>query len=176
MRPRWSGWRLPAAARKSPRGFWAGLPRWKSTREAASLRRRGKVVYEHALRLTDATNEAGRDELLVRLVLASFNAGRPEVTVQWADRKPSPWRLPRPSFTGCTAWLESLARIWGVSTSRSIIASLNELAVVQEDADKISDCLAALADVHRRRGELDRAETLCLKAESLRPGQCELPL
>ena len=70
---------------EKPQGFLG----WRAVGKALEKQHRyddAASAYEQALRLTDATNEAGRDGLLVRLVLASFNAGRPEVTVHWAEQ------------------------------------------------------------------------------------------
>jgi tetratricopeptide (TPR) repeat protein len=47
--------------------------------------------------------------------------------------------------------------------------SAYEMAMKRGDPKKISDCLANLGDLHRLRGDLDRAEVLCLEAEALCP-------
>ena len=50
------------------------------------------------------------------------------------------------------------------------------MAIEAGDSEKISDCLATLADLHRLRGELDQAEALCLEAESLCPESARMAI
>ena len=42
-------------------------------------------AYERAFELAHSVDEASRDGILVRLVLALFNAGRPDGTIAWAE-------------------------------------------------------------------------------------------
>ena len=127
------------------------------------------MAYEQALELNPPENKAGRDELLIRLVLASFNAGRPEETMKWVERAIQEgvadtrlYQAHRMAGFACS----NLGRLDEAHHHRQ---RAYEMAVQQADTKKISDCLAGLADLHRLRGELDSAEALCLEAEALCP-------
>ena len=131
------------------------------------------LAYEEAkLKLNPPENTAGRDDLLIRLVLASFNAGRPEETMKWVERaieegvaESRLYQAHRMAGFACS----NLGRLEEAHFHRQ---RAYEMAVQQADSKKISDCLAGLADLHRLRGELDSAEALCLEAEaSFAPSQ-----
>ena len=71
--------------------------RCASAPKATPWRARGKAIekqhryeeaveaYERAFELAHSVDEASRDGVLVRLVLALFNAGRPDGTIAWAE-------------------------------------------------------------------------------------------
>jgi tetratricopeptide (TPR) repeat protein len=127
-------------------------------------------AYERALGLNPPGNTASRNRLLIRLVLAWFRAGHPEETIEWADRATelgvSEGRLyPIHRLAGVAC--STLGR---VEESQHQFRRAYEIASRVGDLKKTSDCLANLGDLHRLRGALDRAEALCLEAESLCPG------
>ena len=119
--------------------------------------------------MSHSVDKVARDELLVRLVLASFNAGRPDVTIAWAKRAIAEGVAENQLY--------QVHRLAGVACSnqgrldeaQQHHQHAYEIALGQDDTKKIVDCLSTLAEVHRLRGELDCAEALCLKAESLGP-------
>ncbi len=149
-----------------------GFMGWRAQGKVLEKQQRhGEAVraLERALELTAHDNKRGRDELLTWLALASFNAGWPDEAMKWAD-------LAMQEGVEET-WLFHVHRVAGIACSN--LGRLEdaqrhrqrayEMAVQQADTVKTSDCLAGLADLHRLRGELDTAATLCLKAESLCP-------
>ena len=121
-------------------------------------------------------NTAGRDDLLIRLMLASFNAGRPEATMKWVERaieaEVSETRLYQAHRLAGFA-CSNLGRLEESHYHRQ---RAYEMAIEAGDSEKISDCLATLADLHRLRGELDQAEALCLEAESLCPESARMAI
>ncbi len=131
-------------------------------------------AYERALEWILPEDTNSRDNLLIQLVLATFNAGRSEETLKWAEQ----------AIAVCTSErrLYAAHRMAGVAAAN--LGRLDEaehhrqraynMAVEEGDAKKISDSLALLADLHRQRGDLDTAEALCLKAESLGPDSTRL--
>src|SRR5262249_47890458 len=44
------------------------------------------AAYERALEFNPPEHTAGRDDLLIRLALTWFNAGRPQETMKWVER------------------------------------------------------------------------------------------
>jgi tetratricopeptide (TPR) repeat protein len=127
------------------------------------------AAYEQALECDSPVNPAWRDDLLIRLMLATFNAGRPEETMTWAGRalelggsESRQYQAHRMAGAACS----NLGRREEAEHHRRRAC---EMAEEGGDPEKISDCLASLADLHRLRGDLDRAESLCLEAESRRP-------
>jgi tetratricopeptide (TPR) repeat protein len=127
-------------------------------------------AFEQALDRHTAENTAGRDEVLFRLALASFNAGWSEKTMMWAERVIAEG--------GSESWIYLAHRLAGSATSNLGRLDLAhdhrerayEMAVKEGKPEKISDCLATLADLHHLRGDLVKAEEMCLHAESLCPG------
>ncbi len=128
-------------------------------------------ALEQALDRDSAENKASRDEVLFRLALASFNAGWPEQTMMWAERVIAEG--------GSESWIYLAHRLAGSATSNLGRLDLAhdhrerayEMAVKEGKPEKISDCLATLADLHHLRGELEKAEAMSLHAESLCPGR-----
>ncbi len=134
------------------------------------------VAYEQALELNPPENREGRDDVLIHLVLATFNAGRHEQTMKWANRAiqegvSETWLFLAHRLAGVAA--ASLARLDEAHHHRQ---RAYDMAVEEGDAAKISDCLARLADLRHLCGELDRAEALCLEAESLCPEQARMAI
>ena len=114
-------------------------------------------------------NVALRDDLLIRLVLATYNGGRIDQAGGWADRAIAA------GMTG--TGLPAAHRMAGIARydagalveADAHLRRAYELAAEAGDARATSDCLASLADLHRVRGDLARAEAACLEAEALCP-------
>jgi tetratricopeptide (TPR) repeat protein len=149
-----------------------GFLGWRARGKALEKQHRNDEAieaYEKAFELASFVDKAGRDELFVRLVLTSFNAGKPDVTLAWAERAIAAgvaenqlYQVHRMAGVACS----NLGRLEDAQQHHQ---RSYELALRQGDSAKIVDCLATLAEVHRLRGELDSAEALCVKAESLAP-------
>lgn len=126
-------------------------------------------AYERALELYPPENIEVQNLVRMRLVLASFNAGRPEDTVSWAERllendPLGPLRLGAHRMAGLAdATLGRLDKA-GRHRQRAL-----ELAVEAGESKTVADCLASLADLECMRGDLGRAEALCLEAASHGP-------
>ncbi len=101
-----------------PQGFLGWRARGKAL-EKQHRYEQAVEAYEKAFELSHSVDKAARDELLVRLVLASFNAGKPEVTMAWANAR-SPRVSPNTNSTRFIASPDSLARTMGISTRRNI--------------------------------------------------------
>jgi tetratricopeptide (TPR) repeat protein len=133
-------------------------------------RRYGEAVeaYVHALRWNPRANTQGRDNMLLKLILALFHAGRSEETLKWAEQAievgvSSPRLYDAHRMAGTAA--ASLGRL---DEAERHHRRAHELAVQAADTKKVVDCLATLGDHHFRLGDLDKAEALCQEAESLR--------
>jgi tetratricopeptide (TPR) repeat protein len=151
-----------------PKGFLGWLARGKLLDKQHRYVEAAEA-YERALELNLPEHTDSRDQLLIRLVLAWFNAGRPEEAMKWAERVlahdvSEERRLQAHRLAGAAS--SNRVRLEAAQHHRQ---RAYEMAVKGGDPKKISDCLANLADVHRLRGELDSAEALCLEAESLCP-------
>jgi tetratricopeptide (TPR) repeat protein len=158
-----------------PQGFLGWRARGKALEK--QLRYEPAIeAYEKAFELAHSVDKVARDELMVRLVLGSFNAGRPEVTMVWAERAIAEgvaehklYQVHRLAGLACS----NQGRL---DEAQHHHQQAYELALRQEDTGKIVDCLATLAEVHRLRGELDSAAALCLKAESLGPATARMAI
>ena len=134
------------------------------------------TAYERALELSLTDDTASRENLLICMVHATFAAGRPDETLRWAEA----------AIAQCTSEtrLYNAHRMAGIAAAN--LGQLEEaeqyrlrtynMALEGGDAKKISDSLALLAHLHCLRGDLDKAETLCLKAESLGPDSTRMVL
>ncbi len=134
------------------------------------------TAYERALELSLTDDTASRENLLICMVHATFAAGRPDETLRWAEA----------AIAQCTSEtrLYNAHRMAGIAAAN--LGRLEEaeqyrlraynMALEGGDAKKISDSLALLAHLHCLRGDLDKAETLCLKAESLGPDSTRMVL
>ena len=90
-----------------------------------------------------------------RLAREDDDVGRPGHRRQGSRSIGSTWRIDWPGW---------LRQTWGVSSRLTIIGSVRmRWRSKQANAQNISDCLAALADLHYLRGELDKAESMCLR-------------
>ena len=142
------------------------------------LRRYEEAVqaFEQALDRNSAENTAGRNEVLFRLALASFNAGWSEKTMMWAERVIEEgvselWLYRAHLLAGSAS--SNLGRLDLAHHHRERAYAM---ALKAGNVQNISDCLASLADFHHLRGELDKAEAMCLDAESLCPGSARLAI
>ena len=127
------------------------------------------AAYERALESNPPEHTAVRDDLLIRLALAWFNAGRPEETMTWAERALEQQVSGARLFQAHRLAGVACSNLGRLDEAHHHRRRAHEMAVAEGDPQKISDCLASLADLHRLRGDLDRAEALCLEAESLCP-------
>ena len=145
---------------------------WRAQGKVLDKQRRyeeAAIAYERALELNPSENREGRGELLIRLVLASFNAGQVEPMLKWAQRAieedVSDTRLHQAHRLAGSA-CANLGRLEEAHQHRQ---RAYEMAVKEGEPKAISDCLAAVADLYRLRGELQKAEDVSLEAESLCP-------
>jgi len=127
------------------------------------------AAYQRALALTPTTNRDEREQILTRLLFATFEAGHPDQTVAWAEQL----LASHPSRAGrCTA--HRMAGVACASLQRLDEAERHrgravELARKEDDLRQLADCLAAVAGLQRLRGDLVTAEATARKAESIAP-------
>jgi tetratricopeptide (TPR) repeat protein len=134
-------------------------------------RRYGEAVeaFENTLRSNLFGNTSGRDNTLMKLILATFHAGRAEETLKWAERAISV------GVSTTNLYIANrMAGTAAMSLDRYVEAErhhrrAHERAVQARDTKKVAECLASLGEVRYRLGELDRAEAFCREAESLLP-------
>jgi len=126
--------------------------------------------YEKALETYPPENVDVREDLWIRLTLAAFHAGRTGETARRANEAIA---------SGVAGFrLLSAHRMAGIAEAQmgDLDGAMThrrrayELAAGSGDAKSASDCLAAVADLHRMRGQMDEAEAVCLEAEALCPG------
>lgn len=123
-------------------------------------------AYQRAFDLYPLENAAVRNELMMRLVLASFNAGRSEDAARWAEQLlaqdvSEALRLSAHRMAGVA--YSNLGRLDEAQRHRQRAV---ELAVETGEAKQVADCFASLADLQGMRGDLGRAEAICLEAMS----------
>jgi tetratricopeptide (TPR) repeat protein len=127
-------------------------------------------AYERALELNPPGDAANRDRLLIRLVLTWFHAGRPEEMMIWADRVIDAGVSEGRLYLAHRLAGLACSNLGHMEATQYHYRRAYEIASRVGNLRKTSDCLATLGDLHRLRGELDRAQALCLEAESLCPG------
>ena len=127
------------------------------------------AAYERALESNLPEDMNSRDNLLIRVVLAKFNAGRSEETLRWAEEAIAQCTSEKSRYSAYRMAGVAAANLGRLDEAEHHRQHAYNLAREEGDAKKMSDCLASLADLHRLRGDLDTAEALCLKAESLGP-------
>jgi tetratricopeptide (TPR) repeat protein len=130
------------------------------------------ATFERALAIAPARPKAVRSELMMHLVLSSFNAGRSSDTVRWAEAvieyDPQGAVIDmarRMAAVGCS----NMGRL--DDAERHVRVAI-ELAPT---AQKRAESLALLGDYVMRRGNLDEAVRIAREAEALLPGQKRLP-
>jgi tetratricopeptide (TPR) repeat protein len=130
------------------------------------------AIYKRALALAPAKPRAVRSELMMHLVLSSFNAGRSADTVRWAEAviEYDPHgavidMARRMAAVGCS----NMGRL--DDAERHVRVAI-ELA---PSAEKRAESLGLLGDYMMRRGDLDGAVRIAREAEALCPGKKRLP-
>jgi tetratricopeptide (TPR) repeat protein len=129
-------------------------------------------TFERALSLVPGKNRQGRTELMMHLVLSSFNAGRPADTLLWAEKliaeDPSSPRTDAARRMAAIA-CNNMGRLHDAERYARLAA---EMAPTPE---KRAESLALLGDYVMRRGDLIEAERLAHQAEALNPGKKRVP-
>ena len=126
-------------------------------------------AYEHALERNPWEDTVTRDAMLSKLMLALFQAGRPEDSLKWADRAiVAGVSSPRLYMAHRTA-AAAAASLGQLDEAQRHQKRAHELAVQAGDTKKIVECLASIGDLHFRLGDLDKAESFCREAELLQP-------
>ncbi len=130
-------------------------------------------AYEKGLSLVPANLTDVRAEFMTRLVLTSFNAGRPADTVRWSEAvlalKTKPVYLQAARKMGALAY-SNLGR------ADDAERLTRESAALEPDPAKRSETLGTAASYVFRRGDLDAAERLAHEAEAVSPGTGAIPL
>ncbi len=127
------------------------------------------AAYERALELAPPLDMKIRGQILMRLVLSSFNAGRPADTVRWAEAvielDPTRHGARRMAAIGCNG----LGRLEDAERHARLAA---ETAPSPEHR---AESLSLLADYVMRRGDLEEAERIAHEAEATLPGGKRTP-
>jgi len=130
------------------------------------------AAYERALALAPPNQKAVYAELMMRLVLSSFNAGRPADSLRWAEAVIA--------IDAHSTLVDSARRMAAVACSN--MGRLDEaerhvqLAAQRAPSDeKRAESLALLGSYMMRRGDLDQAERSAREAEAINPGKKRMP-
>ncbi len=130
------------------------------------------AVYERALELAPARPTQVRAEIMMHLVLSSYNAGRPADTVRWAEAVielapdfAAHLGARRMAAIGCNG----LGRLDEAERHARLAAE------TAPSPDQRAESLSILADYVMRRGDLAEAERIAREAESTLPGQKRTP-
>ena len=147
-----------------------GMLGWKVEGELFDTQRRfaeAADAYERALDACPANSGDARDELLIRLGLATFNAGRPEETIKWSElaiaEEVGPKRLYSAHRLAAIATI-NLARLDDSLYHRR---RAYELALDGGDAREIADSLALVGELYELRGDFDEADSYCRQAQRI---------
>ncbi len=130
------------------------------------------AAYERALELTSPRNGAARAQLMMRLVLSHFNAGRPGETVRWAEAVIE--QFPDVSLARSARRMAALGcgNLGRVEDAERHARAAVELA---DSAKERAGSLALLGEFLVRRGDLDEGEGIAREADSILPDQDRLP-
>lgn len=117
--------------------------------------------YEQALALLPGNRSTARTEAMARLSLSSFNAGRPDQAVRWAEetiaQKPGiEIRILAHGFAGLG--YGNLGRLEEAEEHKKIAM---ELAMLAGNQDRAAECMVSLADIMRKRGKIVEAMEAC---------------
>jgi tetratricopeptide (TPR) repeat protein len=130
------------------------------------------TCYERALSLSPPGQKAVHVQLMMQLVLSTFNAGRPADTLRWAEAviglDPDGFMVPHARRMAAVA-CSNLGRLEDAERHSRIGV---ELAPSPEQR---AETLALLGDYVMRRGDLDGAERIAREAEAMLPGQKRMP-
>jgi tetratricopeptide (TPR) repeat protein len=133
-------------------------------------------AYNHALQETPPEDTKARIETLLRLAIASFNAGAIRemlrATEQAVEEGASgPQLISVHNLAGVAA-----SNLVQLDESQQHRQRAYELAVGSEDDQKVSDCLGLLAELELLRGNLPKGEELALEAESICPDSARMAI
>lgn len=126
-------------------------------------------AYKQALKWSPPANQVGRDNMLIKLILALLHAGRSEESLEWADRAIAVGVSSQRLFVAHRMAGTAAASLGRLDEAERHQRRTHELAVQTGDTKKVVECLASLGEVHYRLGDLDKAEALCREAELLQP-------
>ena len=154
-----------------------GMLGWKVQGEILETQRRfaeAAAAYERALDACPADSGDARDELLIRLGLATFNAGRPDETIEWAERAIAEEVSPKRLYSA-----HRLAAIATINLERPDDSLYHrrrayELALEGGSAQEIAESLALIGEIYELRSEFDLADSYCQQAQRLCPDDAHL--
>jgi tetratricopeptide (TPR) repeat protein len=151
---------------------WLGLQARAKLLEREHRFAEAVAAYERALSLSPPGQKAVHVELMMHLVLSTFNAGRPDDALRWADAVIS--------FDPDGPMIPAARRMASVACSN--LGRLDDAerharagAELATSPEQRAETLALLADYVMRRGQLEEAERIVRVAESLSPGRKRMP-
>ena len=126
-------------------------------------------AYERALKLPSFERQKIRRESQFLLTVACLRVGRLQEAINWAES--SMKHEESSSRISSLSRLAALAcsGIGRLSEQENHLRRAHELALQANDKKGITDSLAMMAELERSRGNLTKAEAICLEAESLAP-------
>jgi tetratricopeptide (TPR) repeat protein len=130
------------------------------------------AAYERALALAPANQQKLYVELMMRLVLSSFNAGRPADTLRWAAATIQ--IDPKGARSGGARRMAAVACA-GLGRLVDAERYVNEAVELAANPKERSQSLAMSAEYMMRRGDLEGAERVAHEADAHRPGKNRLP-
>lgn len=125
------------------------------------------AACERGLALIPRWNDAARKAAMVKLALSSYNAGRPDVAIQWAEEaialKPEPLlRMLAHSTAGLAYSTQG-----NLETAENHRQQAFLLAAAAGNQDNAARFLVQLADVQMKRGKLVQAAEACEQAAGM---------
>jgi tetratricopeptide (TPR) repeat protein len=130
------------------------------------------ALYERALELTPSWATVVRSEILINLVLSSYNAGRPADTVRWAEALIEH----DPDYAARHGARRMAAHGYhGLGRPDEAERQARLAAETAPSADQLADSLATLADYAMKRGDLEEGRRLAGEAERALPGRKRAP-
>jgi tetratricopeptide (TPR) repeat protein len=129
-------------------------------------------LHEQALALVPPKPKDLRLELMMHLVLSSFNAGRPADTLRWAEaviETDPEWKLIDTARRMAAIACSNLGRLADAEKHVRVAVDL------AKSPEKRADSMGLLAEYVMRRGNLIEAEKIAREAEALNPRKKGVP-